>query len=137
MLWPHLRHVGIRFMALLHVCGAGHVARAEQGAARAVKDGARRAKHAHTAMWAWRTLTACATMQLAGNRACMFPERIVTCGASGLRRGQKAAWSDHQQLRPSALREAPAAHHCGSARAGQRVRPQRHFVQRPASHARR
>ena len=41
MLWPHFRHFGMRFMTLLHVCGAGHVARAEQGAAHAVKGGAR------------------------------------------------------------------------------------------------
>jgi len=37
MLWPHFRHFGMRFMILLHVRGAGHVARAEQGAAQAVK----------------------------------------------------------------------------------------------------
>jgi len=37
MLWPHFRHFGIRCMALLHRCGAGHVARAEQGVAHAVK----------------------------------------------------------------------------------------------------
>ena len=50
MLWPHFRHFGMRFMILLRVCGAGHVARAEQGAAHAVKVGAWRAKPAHTAM---------------------------------------------------------------------------------------
>jgi hypothetical protein len=36
MLWPHFRHFGMRFMTLLHVRGAGHVARVEQGSAHAV-----------------------------------------------------------------------------------------------------
>ncbi len=39
MLWPHVRHLGMRCMTLLHVRGAGHVARAEQGSAHAVKGG--------------------------------------------------------------------------------------------------
>jgi len=30
MLWPHFRHFGMRFITLLHVYDAGHVARAEQ-----------------------------------------------------------------------------------------------------------
>src|SRR4051794_4556239 len=63
MLWPHLRHLGMRFMTLLRVCGAGHVARVEQGSARAVKVGAWRAKPAYRAMWVRRTLTACATIE--------------------------------------------------------------------------
>jgi len=62
MLWPHFRHFGMRFMTLLHVRGAGHVARVQQGSAHAVKVGERRAKPAHTTMWARRTLTACATI---------------------------------------------------------------------------
>ena len=73
MLWPHFRHLGMCVMTLLRVCGAGHIARAEQGAAHSVKVGARRAKPAHRAIWAWRTLTACATMQLAGNRCVHVP----------------------------------------------------------------
>jgi hypothetical protein len=47
MLWPHLRHLGMRFMTLLHVCGAGHVARVEQGATCAVKVGAARQARPH------------------------------------------------------------------------------------------
>jgi hypothetical protein len=46
-------------MTLLHVHGAGHVARVEQSSAHVVKVGARRAKPAHTATWARRTLTVC------------------------------------------------------------------------------
>ena len=37
MLWPHFRHFGMRFITLLHVYDAGHVARAEQSAAHTVK----------------------------------------------------------------------------------------------------
>ncbi len=116
ILWPHFRHLGIRCMPLLHVCGAGHVARAEQGAARAVKVGARCAKPAHRTTWAWRTLTACATMQLAGKRCLHVPHanshlwsgsehyaawrksangRWMGMGALGRTRSGGAAWSDH------------------------------------------
>jgi hypothetical protein len=66
MLWPHFRHFGMRFMTLLHVCGAGHVARVEQGSARAVKGGAQCAKPTHMEKWARRTLTACAMIGSAG-----------------------------------------------------------------------
>ena len=52
MLWPHFRHFGMRCMTLLHVYGAGHVARVEQCLAHGVKGGARCAKSAHMAMWA-------------------------------------------------------------------------------------
>jgi hypothetical protein len=84
MLWPHFRHLGMRVMILLRVCGAGRVARAEQGAAHSVKVGARRAKPAHTAMWARRTLTVCDHL-IDGDvqeqiRRCVFVQHCMTQG---------------------------------------------------------
>jgi len=67
MLWPHFRHLGMRFMTLLHHCDAGQVARAEQSHADVVKGGARRAKPAHTALWARRALTVCDTANSGDN----------------------------------------------------------------------
>ncbi len=46
MLWPQMRHLGMRCMTLLHRCGAGHVARVEQGSAHAVKGATYRGKRA-------------------------------------------------------------------------------------------
>jgi hypothetical protein len=54
---------GDAFHDLAPCRGAGHVARAEQGAAHAVKVGVWRVKPAHTEKWARRTLTACATIE--------------------------------------------------------------------------
>ena len=60
MLWPHLRQVGMRCMTLLHICGAGHVARVEEGAAHAVKGAASCGKRSQER--SLRPLTACATI---------------------------------------------------------------------------
>ena len=102
MLWPQLRHFGMRFIALLLVVARVTSPAPSRGHAHAVKVGARRAKPAHTRLWARRTLTVCDTANSGDSydfvpvqiyqRGYAFAPQQISAGA-GLDRGDLSSTS--------------------------------------------